>query len=130
VRARALFAASVALLALPTAARAGQKECEPRAEYVQYCASCHGEEADGKGPVAATLNPRPPALTSLHAKFGNPLSTDLVVYLVGTTMPRAHGTSAMPVWGRVFGSYSSNPAAGDQILWRIVKHLDCIQSDP
>jgi len=126
---RAFFAAFVVSLVLATAAGAAQKACEPRAEYVRYCASCHGDQADGNGPAAGALNPRPPALTSLHEKFGNPLSTDLVVFLVGTTTPRAHGTSAMPVWGTVFGKYSSDPATGDLVLWRIVKHLDCIQPD-
>jgi len=125
----AFFAAIAVLLLLAPTARSEQKACEPRAEYVRYCAACHGDKADGNGPVASALSPRPPALTSLHKKFGNPLSTDLVVFLVGTTMPRAHGTSAMPVWGREFGKYSSDPAVGDLVLWRIVKHLDCIQSD-
>jgi len=126
---KAFFAAIVVLLVLATTARTEQKACGPRPEYVRYCAACHGERADGNGPVAGGLNPRPPALTSLHKKFGNPLSTDLVVFLVGSTMPRAHGTSAMPVWGRVFGKYSSDPAVGDLVLWRIVDHLDCIQTD-
>jgi mono/diheme cytochrome c family protein len=126
---RVFFATIVVLLVLTTTARTEQKACEPRAEYVRYCASCHGEEADGNGRVAGLLNPRPPALTSLHKKFGNPLGTDLVVFLVGTTMPRAHGTSAMPVWGREFGKYSSDPAVGDLVLWRIVHHLECIQTD-
>ena len=127
---RAFFAATgTVLLVLATTARAGQKACEPRAEYVRYCASCHGDQADGNGPAAGALNPRPPALTSLHAKFGNPLSTDLVVYLVGTTMPRAHGNSAMPVWGKVLGNGSTTDPSGDLVLFRIVKHLDCIQTD-
>ena len=125
---RACFAAIVVLLLLAPTARSEQPRCEPRGEYVRYCASCHGELADGNGPVAGALSPRPPALTSLHKKFGNPLSTDLVVYLVGTTMPRAHGNSAMPVWGKVFGN-SSTDTSGDLVLWRIVKHLDCIQTD-
>ena len=125
---RATLAAIVGLLALAPLARAGQKPCEPRQEYVRYCASCHGDLADGNGPAAGVLNPRPPALTSLHEKFGNPLSTDLVVYLVGTTMPRAHGNSAMPVWGKVFDKDMTSPG-GDLVLWRIVKHLDCIQTD-
>ncbi len=126
---REFFAAIVVVLALATTARTEQKECEPRDEYVRYCAACHGEQADGKGPVAGVLNPRPPALKSLHKKFGNPLGTDLVVFLDGTTMPRAHGTSAMPVWGKEFGKYYSDPAVGDLILWRIVHHLECIQTD-
>ena len=127
---RAFFAATAVLLALAPAARSEQqKSCEPRGEYIRYCASCHGELADGNGPAAGALNPHPPALTSLHQKFGNPLSTDLVVYLVGTTMPRAHGNSAMPVWGHVFGNGSTTDPSGDLVLWRIVKHLDCIQTD-
>jgi hypothetical protein len=33
------------------------------------------------------------------------------------------------VWGREFGKYSSDPAVGDLVLWRIVHHLECIQTD-
>ena len=99
-----------------------------RAEYVRYCSACHGEEADGNGPVANVLSPRPPALTSLRKKFGKPLSTDLVAFVSGTSMPRAHGTSDMPVWGKVLREETGDERTGVDLLWQIVHYLDCIQT--
>ena len=98
-----------------------------RADYVRYCSACHGELADGKGPVANVLTPSPPALTRLRAKYGRPLGTSLVAYVMGDTMPRAHGTSDMPVWGRDLKA----PDGGDMdvvgTIWRITTYLESIQ---
>jgi mono/diheme cytochrome c family protein len=102
-------------------------------EYMRYCSACHGENADGAGPVANVLTPRPPALRSLHARFGKPLGTGFVEFVSGTTMPRAHGTSDMPVWGRVL-TEKDPKKKGDEsdpadVLWRITIYLEKIQSD-
>ncbi|RLA16201.1 MAG: hypothetical protein DRQ60_04985 [Gammaproteobacteria bacterium] len=98
------------------------------AEYRRYCSACHGESADGKGPAANALDPGPPALTGLRAKYGNPLSTELVVSVMGTTMPRAHGTSNMPVWGRNLADPDGDDTRAIETIWRIVHYLDSIQS--
>jgi len=105
---------------------------EPRGkgEYVRYCSACHGEEADGKGPVANVLTPRPPALTRLNPKYGRPpLGTTLVAYIMGGTMPRAHGSSDMPVWGR---NLDESDAVDDtkavRTIWLIVDYLQSIQA--
>jgi len=118
----------VALFLYAAVARAEEPACTGRAEYVRYCSACHGEEADGNGPVANVLSPRPPALTSLRKKFGKPLSTDLVAFVSGTSMPRAHGTSDMPVWGKVLREETGDERTGVDLLWQIVHYLDCIQT--
>jgi len=126
----AFAGAVLAALLLAAAAQAEESRiCAPRTEYVRYCAACHGENADGNGPAASALSPRPPALTALHAKFGRPLSTDLVVYLEGTLMPRAHGTSAMPVWGTVLRNQTGDERKDAVLLFQIVNYLECIQKD-
>ena len=70
-----------------------------------------------------------PSLTRLRESYGNPLGAKFVTYVMGETMPRAHGTSDMPVWGRNLeeseGSYADAVAA----IWRIVRHLDAIQTE-
>ncbi len=100
-----------------------------RASYVQYCSACHGIEADGDGPVANVLRPPPPALKLLHAKYEKPLGEKLRDYVLGTSMPRAHGESDMPVWGRnlLEGVDSKTASAKRQIIWRIINYLDSIQ---
>lgn len=78
--------------------------------YHQYCASCHGEDGKGDGPVAATLTTKPTDLTRLARKAGGKFPVAPIMAAIdGTTLIRAHGTSEMPVWGERF----SRQAAGD-----------------
>ncbi len=77
-------------------------------DYRTYCAPCHGMTGIGDGPVASELNNAPADLTKLTG--GNQLSFDEVKMIVdGRDMPRAHGTSEMPVWG-VWFSAAANAA--------------------
>jgi len=123
----ALVLISVATATITMAGRAQAEPPRGQDEYLRYCSACHGEQADGEGPVANVLDPRPPALTALTAKYGSPLGTDLVAYVMGTTMPRAHGTSDMPVWGRNLQSPDGSDGKAIQIIWLIADYLDSIQ---
>ena len=42
---------------------AAAADADGAAAYRQNCVACHGEKADGKGPAAAALRPRPTDLT-------------------------------------------------------------------
>ena len=127
-RASVLALAAVSLWLLVAWGMPAQAEPYPgEADYMRYCSACHGETADGKGPVANVLSPNPPALTRLQAKFGKPLGTDLVTFVMGRTMPRAHGTSDMPVWGRNLAGPDGDDTQAVTTIWRIVNYLDWIQ---
>jgi mono/diheme cytochrome c family protein len=65
--------------------------------YTRYCASCHGTSGRGDGPVAGELTKRPTDLTTLTSDV-----PALMKSIDGRRTIRAHGTSAMPVWGYVF----------------------------
>lgn len=65
--------------------------------YRRYCASCHGIDGRGDGPVAAALDPPPTDLT--RSKLSLP---KLMKVIDGRRTVRAHGTATMPVWGEVF----------------------------
>lgn len=67
------------------------------AAYRQYCASCHGDDGRGDGPVAAALAPPPPDLAASTLNLA-----ELMKVIDGRRTVRAHGTAAMPVWGKVF----------------------------
>ena len=71
--------------------------------YQQACASCHGADAKGQGPVAAALKTAPPDLTTLSRRHEGVFPYDYVtkVLLIGTNVP-AHGPAEMPVWGPIF----------------------------
>lgn len=71
--------------------------------YVAYCATCHGREGKGDGPVAGALKMPPTDLTHLsernHGKFP---SVQVVNVITGTAGVPAHGSKEMPVWGPIF----------------------------
>jgi len=71
--------------------------------FKAYCASCHGEDAKGHGPVAPALKVAPPDLTLLAKRNNGKFSADYVntTVLHGVNTP-AHGTTEMPIWGPVF----------------------------
>lgn len=120
------MATLVAVLML-VASAAAANTLRGQEEFLRYCSACHGAQADGKGPVANVLTPPPPDLTRLRSKFGHPLGTRFVAYVLGTTMPRAHGTSDMPVWGRNLAGPDGNDGEAVGLIWRIAGYLQSIQ---
>jgi mono/diheme cytochrome c family protein len=70
--------------------------------YLRYCASCHGISGQGDGPVAAALQPPPADLTRLRGRYGEQHPLRQAIAAIDGRLPvRAHGASAMPVWGEV-----------------------------
>jgi mono/diheme cytochrome c family protein len=75
---------------------------EGRDLYMRYCASCHGNSGMGDGPVAAALEPRPADLTHLRERYGEASPLRQTIAAIDGRQPvRAHGNSAMPVWGEI-----------------------------
>jgi mono/diheme cytochrome c family protein len=71
--------------------------------FETHCAACHGSLAEGDGPRAASLNVPVPNLRTLSRRNGGSFPTDAVAsYIDGRSVPAAHGTREMPVWGPVF----------------------------
>jgi mono/diheme cytochrome c family protein len=68
-----------------------------------YCASCHGEDARGNGPVAEFINVKVPDLTQISAAHGGSFPDEQVFRVIdGQAETPAHGTRHMPVWGYEF----------------------------
>ncbi len=70
--------------------------------YQQHCASCHGAEGGGDGPVAVYIEPKPTDLRTLAAANGGTYPFGKVWDSIASGSQSAHGTSMMPVWGTVF----------------------------
>jgi mono/diheme cytochrome c family protein len=71
--------------------------------FFKYCASCHGVEGKGNGPVSRDLAVKVPDLTLLKSKNKGMYPTDRVMSSIdGSRIVRAHGDRKMPVWGEVF----------------------------
>lgn len=99
------LAAGWAQAQTPEAPAAAAATSPGRDAFVQFCASCHGDGAQGNGPMAGELRTAPPDLTRLGARFGTPLNTQrLLERIDGRNMARAHGSTDMPVWGRKLGA--------------------------
>jgi mono/diheme cytochrome c family protein len=100
--------------------------------YRVFCASCHGPEAHGDGPVAATLKPAVPDLTRIATRNGGAFPSERVRAIIdGQSVPRAHGTRAMPVWGWDFYAMDrADPARRERVtelIDRLVEYLRSIQ---
>ena len=68
-----------------------------------HCASCHGAEARGDGPIARHLETRPPDLTRIAARRDGRFPPQEIERLIDGRLPlESHGPSEMPVWGLSF----------------------------
>jgi mono/diheme cytochrome c family protein len=96
-----------------------------------YCASCHGTEAKGDGPLAENLRIRPADLTLIAKRNKGTFEADKVHRIIdGREAVKGHGGSDMPVWGDAFkhsGEGFSETAVKARID-AIVEHLKSIQA--
>ncbi len=71
--------------------------------YLRHCASCHGVEGTGAGPLAQSLRTPPTDLTRIAAQAGGRFDEARVMAVIdGRYEVAAHGPREMPVWGAVF----------------------------
>ncbi len=94
-----------------------------------YCASCHGENAAGAGPVSAQLRSTVPDLTTFSARNGGMFPAERVRQMIEGRGPAAHGDRSMPVWGDVFRRQDAGADAAKHID-SIVTFLQSIQRRP
>lgn len=125
------FLLAALLLVVPASAGA---DSAGQVLYVTYCASCHGVDGRGNGPVAGSLVKQPADLTKLDKRFGVPISrSKLSEFIDGRAEVIAHGPRDMPVWGRLFKEEVGPGLPGTEDTTRraidvIVDYLISIQS--
>lgn len=96
---RILMCAVLSLIIGPSWAQDGETG---RETYVRYCATCHGMEARGNGPMGPSLILAPKDLTQLAALNDGVFPTFRVVARIdGSDALVSHG-SPMPVYGDFF----------------------------
>ena len=101
-----------------------------RASFQAYCASCHGRDGKGNGPVAGQLAVRPADLTRLTVRHGEFPREYVVATIDGRDTLAAHGSRTMPVWGRVWRSDSHDrqqEIEAERVLNELVHYLQSIQ---
>jgi mono/diheme cytochrome c family protein len=68
--------------------------------YTRLCASCHGTQGRGDGPVASSFTIEVPDLTLIARRAGGRFPRDRVLRIIdGRSIIGAHGSRTMPVWG-------------------------------
>jgi mono/diheme cytochrome c family protein len=95
-----------------------------------YCASCHGRDAKGHGPVASKLRDTPTDLTVIAKVNGGTFPRAAVQAFVTGDEPRpvsTHGTKDMPVWGPVFRGLDANDKLNKIRIDNIVTYIGTLQ---
>jgi mono/diheme cytochrome c family protein len=97
--------------------------------FKAYCASCHGQDAKGKGPMAASLKAPPADLTRIsirnHGTF--PLA-HVEKIIAGEDQPASgHGSREMPVWGPIFSKVTHDVDLGRVRINNLARYLRNIQ---
>jgi mono/diheme cytochrome c family protein len=100
--------------------------------YKRFCASCHGLEGRGDGPVAVTLKSMVPDLTTLARRRRGEFPAVQVRRIIdGQTVRPPHGSRDMPVWGWEFAAAQGADEAARQrsreLIERLVEYLRTIQ---
>lgn len=131
------------MIVATSAARAQNPEADiqlGKTEYMGQCASCHGKDAKGDGPVAEVLSKKPTDLTQLTREYQGRFPREHLVEVIdGRKMINPHGDRDMPVWGYRYQAEAMKVAqgvphdvdAGELVLGRItalVQYLESIQA--
>lgn len=102
-------------------------------EYMNNCASCHGESGLGQGPLSELMTVDVPSLTNLAANNdGKFPMLEVIQTIDGRQGTRGHGYP-MPVWGDRFtasmgdmGPFGAEAAVRGRIL-SLAYYLESIQ---
>jgi mono/diheme cytochrome c family protein len=122
-----LLAAAVCIAATSLSACGqsnGQAQPSGAQLYANNCASCHGAQGEGDGPVAAVMKVAVPNLRNLNLRNNGEFPADAVrAYVDGRNLPTAHGDRYMPIWGNEFGYGEKSGEAAENV---IAQRIDAI----
>ena len=83
------------------------------ADFMTYCAVCHGRTAVGDGPVAKDLVTAPADLTLLQKNNGGVFPEERIYKVIdGREEVMGHGNRDMPIWGSWF-KFVARSESGD-----------------
>jgi mono/diheme cytochrome c family protein len=97
--------------------------------YRTYCASCHGLDAKGNGPMAPLLKVRPGDLTRIAIRNRGVFPIMEVQKIIsGEKQPNSgHGSREMPVWGPIFSQVTRDVDLGRVRIDNLSRYLRDIQ---
>jgi mono/diheme cytochrome c family protein len=97
--------------------------------YKAYCASCHGMDARGGGPMANSLKVPPANLTRISIRNGGTFPLKRIERIISgeEQLPVGHGTREMPVWGPFFSRVDNDLDLGLMRIDALARYLEKIQ---
>jgi mono/diheme cytochrome c family protein len=103
---------------------------EGPALYKAYCATCHGTDGKGFGPMAAWLKIKTPDLTRISmANNGTfPLTRVRRIISGEENVVSGHGTREMPVWGPIFSQVSADQDWGQMRIYNLAAYIGKMQA--
>ncbi|MEM8956408.1 MAG: cytochrome c [Pseudomonadota bacterium] len=129
-------AGAVALTAMLSSPLAARDIAQGQELYAAYCATCHGADATGTGPMAELIAIETPDLTGLAARNEGVFPTLMVASQIdGRDLVLAHG-GQMPLFGRFFEgdaavavpTPSGQPMMTSQPIADLLAWLESVQS--
>jgi cytochrome c553 len=105
---------------------------EGQRNFRRMCAECHGRDGGGDISTIADLHFMPPDLTRIAVRNGGQFDRAKVAeWIEGRSLPAAHGTRVMPVWGdrlsEVFEAYAEGDDLIGATLDPVLAYLESIQ---
>ena len=98
--------------------------------YKAYCSSCHGKDAKGAGPAAASMKAMPSDLTRIAARNGGTFPLMRIEGIISGESPLkgAHGSRDMPVWGPIFSQVEVDRDLGRVRIDNLARYLRDLQA--
>lgn len=129
------FLKTATLLAFAASPLAAQDAAKGAELYRTHCATCHGIEATGQGPMAGVLVIKPSDLTRLSADNDGEFPVERVVKRIDGRDPLVSHGSPMPVYGFFFEGKdeaiktpSGQPILTSGPILDLIAHLKSIQA--
>jgi mono/diheme cytochrome c family protein len=98
--------------------------------FRHYCATCHGLDGRGNGPVSKALKREVPDLTRLSQRNDGAFPAihvrNTIMFGTDDLLP-AHGSKEMPIWGPIFHEIEFDRDLGHVRLENTTKYLESIQ---
>jgi mono/diheme cytochrome c family protein len=103
---------------------------EGPALFEAYCAVCHDNDAQGAGPLAASLRVPPSDLTRIAARNGGDYPLARVERIISgeEPLPGGHGTRSMPVWGPIFSQIAWDQDLGQMRIHNLAAYIGRLQT--
>ena len=102
--------------------------------YERHCATCHGLEARGNGPMAPALIVQPSNLTTLTERHGGTFPVERIVMRIDGRDPLVSHGSPMPVYGEFFAgtdlilkTETGQPVLTTQPIADLLAYLETLQ---